>query len=1065
MATVKEKQKLEKKDRYRDFRIVGIGASAGGLRALQLFFTHLPKDFPHSFVVIQHLSPDHKSLMESLLGKFTQLSVRQLREDTWIRKGEIYLIPPNRNILLHKGKLLLKERAAQHQLNLPINLFFESLSQECTSKAIGIILSGTGSDGAEGVQAIRNAGGMVMVQKPEDSQFNGMPLAAIYTGAANFVLSVQNMPKILQQYINDPDAVPVLKVESHKDKEAFTQVLDYIKNLSGINFHEYKEATLLRRLEKNMVAKGIVELPNYVQYIFNHPEEARHLAEDFLIGVTDFFRDAKLWDYVIAETFPKLIKESENGSTLKIWSIACSTGEEPYSIALALHEELRRQDKDIHIKIFASDLSKHRVEQASRGIYNRKQVQAIPEPFSRQFNRIGDDYQISDTIRKMILFNQHNILGSPPLGNMDMVFCRNLLIYVNLSAHEKINNLLRYALKSNGYLILGLNESLPQDHSFHEIQAKLKIYQNKQKLDYLNKPSNIPKNTLNLKTSMTTSKMDIRQEQYTASNFLSEILANELSIAVLYLDHFGYIKRAIGNFKKFLEMPDRGFSTNLLELVPLSLKYTLEKAFREAGRTDLRVKIPTIQMPKMQKGSYVDILICPSKSVGLMIDIRYLVVIVPAHKDVSKGVLVEHIPGLDKDLLVQDLQEQLAVAKQNMMSLKEEVEIGNEELQASNEELLATNEELQSTNEELHAVNQELHAVNEELNLKISDLAAAHVDIDNILKSTDIKTLFLSKKLNIRKYTEGIQNHFGISEKDIGRYIGNFSHNFGHWGQDLIANIEEVIESGRAFQKEICDTQGDWFLKRITPFTNTSKNIDGVVITLVDINELKTLYESNKELERFAYVASHDLQEPLRTISDFMVLFRSEYAPILDHNALTYLGFVEKASERMGSLVRDILAYSRIGHDEKLEELDLAQVISAVLQDLDTKIKTRQAQIEIKKMPTITGRLTDFHSLFLNLIGNALKFVKPEVVPHIRISARKQSGVYVISIADNGIGIPEKHQKDIFEVFKRLHNIDDYQGTGIGLAHCKKIVEMHGGKIWVESQLGSGSTFKFTLPY
>ncbi|WP_339811263.1 CheR family methyltransferase, partial [Zunongwangia profunda] len=461
-------------------RIIAVGASAGGLEALKAFFTGIPEEDNNTYVVIQHLSPDYKSMMGELLAKSTKFPIKQIKEGMQMEEKTIYLIPPKCNLLVEDGCLKLVEKPERAHLNLPIDMFLESLSSYKKEKAIAVILSGTGSDGTRGIRAIKDRDGMVMVQDPEQAKFDGMPKSAIQTGLVDYILPVEEMGEELRKFINAP---MVFDIENHDvefDQKTLSKILHLIDEKTGLDFREYKYSTLARRLARRVNVGGCSNLEEYYDMLLHNDDEIPMLYREFLIGVTNFFRDQRVWEIIADDIIPELIESKKDNDILKIWDVACSTGEEAYSLAMLLHDEMQRQDKMLEIKIFATDISQEHLDIGSAGIYSESVVANVEDKFLKKFFiKKQEGYQIVEKIRRMVIFSKHNIIKNPPFSNMDMVLCRNLLIYFQSTIQKKTMDVLHYALKEYGFLVLGTSETITSHRdSFEDISRKWKIFRN-----------------------------------------------------------------------------------------------------------------------------------------------------------------------------------------------------------------------------------------------------------------------------------------------------------------------------------------------------------------------------------------------------------------------------------------------------------------------------------------------------------------------------------------------------------------------------------------------------------
>jgi len=1065
MKTIKAKQQGQGVT-AQDFFVVGIGASAGGLKAIKRFLSKLPKDFENPIVFIQHLSPGHKSHMKDLLVNCTQLNVVEVDKPLKIKKGNFYIMMPNTTLTIEGNRLVPHQRDHKTTINHPINQFFSSLATAFQDKAMGIILSGTGTDGASGLLSIHQLGGMVLIQKPEDAEFNGMPLSAIANNLTKYVMAAENLAVKVSQLTQALGNAPTLEQEILEDSEGFEKILLLINLFTNLDFTDYKKPTLVRRIAKRIAQLNFADLGQYIAYFERTHSEAVWLSEDFLIGVTSFFRDTEVWSLLEEKILPELIASTPRDGMIKISSVGCSTGEEAYSLALQLKKILEGYDKSPDFKIFCCDLAEKRIKRASKGIFPKGILNEIPEKYHTFFDPgPKDSVTINNDIRQHLIFSHYDYLSTSPMTNMDMVLCRNILIYMKPVLQEKMTKMFRFSLRTGGILVLGHSESMLRNNRYFDvIDEGLSFYRNIQKTIYV--PENYQNKTSKRLLEHVAKSKDVGKSKTLYDflpNLLNDSLIEELGLAAIYINPMGNIIRAAGDFRRFLQLPKSGFSNNIFDLLPLGFAATLKSGMDAAIKAEKRTRIEHINLPNMKDDDAVNIVCNPY--IDTENSPKMLLIFLPATQAPTQpAIKIEHVEGLETDAIISKLNEELRMAHLDIASLRNQIDVNTEELQTSNEELMATNEELQSTNEELQSVNEELYAVNSELNQKIKDFSQANDDIDNLLNGTDIEVILVDKNLILRKTTPFIHKHFNINEDDYGESLRRFEHKFQNAADDLITQCERTIKEGTKHQKELQNLKGQWFVQRITPFVNSRNEIDGAIVSYVDITEIKMLYESNRELERFAYVASHDLQEPLRNIIDFIELLQSEYEKQLDENALEYLRFIDEAAYRMGDLIKDTLAYSRLGVRGEGVPVDLDVTLKNVLKDLDRKIKEKDAAIMVMgKMPTLTGHSIEFHSLFLNLVSNALKFVNEAKKPEVRISSTKKDDLYLFSVTDNGIGISEEDKEKVFQIFKRLHNTDEYKGTGIGLAHCKKIVELHGGTIWLESEVKKGTTFYFTL--
>ncbi|EAQ41898.1 chemotaxis protein CheB [Polaribacter sp. MED152] len=861
----------------KDSFIVGIGTSAGGLEALKLFFDNLPSDFNHAIVIVQHLSPDYKSLMADLLSRNTELPIHEVEDGSVIEAGNVYLIPPKKNMTIKNGVLHLTDKPKGFDLNLPIDIFFKSLAVDQQEKSVGIVLSGTGSDGTRGIRTIKEYGGMLMVQKPRDAKFDGMPNSAIATGLVDYVLPVSDIPTELVNFIQHPKSLSTFEDDENSIfKKDFEKLISLVHKKTDIDFSDYKLPTLIRRVERRMSVNKAQTIRDYLHYVFENENELEILNKEFLIGVTKFFRDIEAFNFIKKNVIPELFKNKGPKERVKIWSVGCSSGEEAYSLAILLKEYMDENNIIQDVKIFATDLDKEVIHKANKGSFTQSIVADVSlELLKKYFIQKGDLYNISPEIRKMIIFSQHNVAQDPPLTKMDLITCRNLLIYVNSALQQKIIGTFHYALNPDKYLFLGPSESIGQfSSSLKVLSRKWRIYQNV-----------APTKTLDMgyynKTFSSSEQFsrEVMSRQTLQDKVLNETLADalleEFGAASAFVDKDFDLISADGNFRNFFQFPKKRLrSFHILKILPQPIAIALSTALRKAEKESIKVIYKDILVSDDRSNlETITLIVNPVKITPNSLSNLYLILFLAQSNVIdtenakrnNTAVVQEgfNLSELDKERIVL-LEQELMDTKANLQSMVEEIETSNEELQATNEELLSSNEELQSTNEELQSVNEELHTVNAEYQEKMVEVAEINSDLENVIDSTEIGTIFLDKDLRIRKFTPTVKKFFNIIDSDLGRPIAHFNSTFGETdGHTFIDTIYNVLNTGIPYEKEIFHQNKKWYLKRLHPFINSQKNIEGVVISFVDITELKklekTLDEKNKFLEKIFEVTPNIL--------------------------------------------------------------------------------------------------------------------------------------------------------------------------------------------------------------
>jgi len=844
--------------------VVAVGASAGGLEAIQEFFDHMPQTGNLSFVVIQHLSPDYKSLLVELLGRRTHMKVVEASQNLPVMKNYIYVIPNNKQIRIQRNKLLLSEKTHDKVPNNAIDVFLHSLAQDKKDKAVAVILSGTGTDGTKGISSIKENGGLVLVQEPSTAKFDGMPNSAISSGNADVVASPAGIAEAIVKEINHIDADMLVK---NPDDQTLNHIFELIYNAAGQAFHYYKTPTILRRINKRMTQLGINDHHQYVEYLELHPDECKELAHDFLIGVTRFFRDPDAFQVLRQKVVPELIANAE-GEQLKIWVTACSTGEEAYSIAMALDEVLDSTGSRLQVKIFASDIDAANLDIASAGMYPSSIDKDVPAPLlEKYFIRKHKGYQIAPRIRKQIVFARHDITKDPPFIKNDLVSCRNMLIYMNSVLQERIFSVLHFAVNKNGFLFLGPSENPPyaKGPTIQQISAKWRIFKKlsdiKPRMHFGEPVTNFLKVPREEITTVNGDKSPDTKGQKALWSDLRSALTEDMGLIALYIDRNFEIRETMGNYEDLLTLPKRILNLNLMRMLPQDLAVMLNKEIRKAWKGEEKVHLHNVIFGRDGNTRAVDVLINP---VAKAADSDYTLVVlsrssVPPHENGSTHVSAE--PVMDTDY-VHSLEQELAEARKSLQLAIEDLETANEELQSSNEELLSSNEELQSSNEELQSLNEELYTLNTEHQVKIKELIELNDDLNNYFRSTDIAQIFLDTQLNIRKFNPASARMINFIDSDLGRPIAHISSNIQY--DQLLTDISQVQRSRKVVEKEIKLREGQNFLMRIMPYVTRDDKYAGIIITFVDI----TIITNLNNIIRSVFNASTSAILALRTVYD-----------------------------------------------------------------------------------------------------------------------------------------------------------------------------------------------------
>ncbi|MDX8129826.1 chemotaxis protein CheB [Methylomonas sp. OY6] len=821
--------------------IVGIGASAGGLEAIEAFFKNMPANSGLSFVVIQHLSPQYKSLMAELLSKHTAMPVRRIEDGMKIERNTVYLIPPRKNVTVFHNQLLLAEQDPSKGINLPIDIFLRSLSEDARELAVGIILSGTGSDGTRGIRAIKEFGGMVMVQDENSAKFDGMPKNAFATGLADFSLPPEKMPGQLLAFVKHPYATLQEKNIVSSDDSDITRIFSILREKCKIDFTFYKPNTVVRRIERRISINHLKDISEYLNLLQTNPHEVLVLFQELLIGVTSFFRDEHVFDDIREHWLKKVVKLLQEDE-LRVWVTACSTGEEAYSLAMLLSEYREYSGHYFRVKIFATDVDLTAIEKASNGKYPESIIADIPPKLlSKYFIRREDYFQVSQKIREMVVFAQHNLIKDPPFTNIHILSCRNVLIYLQPVLQKKILELFNFSLVKEGLLVLGTSETIGDMGEYFDVaSAKSKLYRSKGKyksLGFTASPSALM-TYAPYPSSVRSSNALSGQEERVLDRFIRAI-SNDVLPFTMIINENMEISHIFGDSKDYLSYPSGKLVSNVSKIVKKDLSIPISTGIQKALKANNEIVLSNIRVREQDslRTFRLQFKPLPGKK-GQEILVAAMITETVDPSCFSETETLVYDVNLDAKQRIIDLEQELQFTRENLQATVEELETSNEELQATNEELLASNEELQSTNEELQSVNEELYTVNAEHQGKIVELTLLNNDLDNLFNSTNIATLFLDENLDIRRFTPKLQSIFHILETDLGRPFYHLTHTIKDL--DVIAVVKGVNDQHNCFDQEIQLENGTWYLLRVIPYVVSAKVNAGVILTFVDINQLKS---------------------------------------------------------------------------------------------------------------------------------------------------------------------------------------------------------------------------------
>ncbi len=839
------------------FPVVGIGASAGGLEALEGFFSNTPSDIQTGFVVIQHLAPEHKSIMGSLLEKHTKLKVEEIRDGIKIKPGCVYLNTPNKDVSIINGRLSLSEPVQPRGVRLPIDYFFRSLAEDQGDKSICIILSGTGTDGTLGLKAVKGAGGMVMVQEEKQARYDNMPRNAIETGLVDFILPVEKMASELLKYIQHPYIEGSEKVPTAKEQFAshLNKIFLLVRSTTGHDFSQYKPNTIRRRIERRMAVHQLEHISEYVRYLQKNVAETKTLFRDLLITVTNFFRDPKAFKILNEKVILPMAKDKSNDANIRVWIPGCATGEEAYSVAILFSEAMKKLKKHFNVQIFATDIDAAAIEYARLGGYpDSIAADVSTERLRNFFIKEENAFRVKKQLRQLVVFAAQNLIKDAPFSKLDLVCCRNVLIYLNASLQKKILPLFHYTLNPDGVMFLGTSETIGEFADlFTPVDTKWKIFRRKPAGSEagFEHPS-LPLNALTQEAAK-----DVKKYEPTPVNIrqlAEQTILREYAPPCVLVDSGFDVHFFHGDTDEYLSMPTGEPTFNLLRISREELRFKLSTALHKCLKEKKTVKCKDLKMT--HNGTIVQVNVVVRPVVNPTVKGEFMMVLFEPSKTPAKSESKGKNKPSDKpaEPRVAALEQELQSTKEYLRTTIEELETSNEELKSANEELQSTNEELQSTNEELEtsreelqSTNEELETVNAELQNKVEQLSEAYNDLNNLLGCTEIATIFLDNDINVKRFTPTAASVFKLIKSDIGRPISDIVHNLKY--DSLDEDVRQVLNHLGRVEKEIQAKNNYWFQMRILPYRTIDNTIDGVVVTFINISKQKEAEQEVREIK------------------------------------------------------------------------------------------------------------------------------------------------------------------------------------------------------------------------
>ena len=1079
------------------FPVVGIGASAGGLEAFSQILRELPPDINMALVLIQHLDPTYKSMLTELLSKTTKLPVAEVTDGMQVKPRHVYVIPPNTSMTISKGTLHLTPRVEVDRKHMPIDRFFESLSLDQKGRAIAVILSGTSIDGVQGLKAIKAEGGITIAQDEKTAKYYDLPRSAVASGTVDLILAPKEIAQELTK-ISEHPYVPYLetkKAEELLPQSDLEKIFSLLRRGKGVDFTNYKHATIKRRILRRMLILKINRMNNYLQYLQANPSELNSLFQDILINVTAFFREPATLEALKTEIFPNILKNRPPEEPIRIWIPGCSTGEEVYSVAIDLLEYLDNARVKPQIQIFATDVNENVLEKARLAVYSAS-PSISAERLRRFFVKTNGSYQINKTTRKMCIFARQDVTTDPPFSKLDLIVCRNLLIYLGPPLQKRLLPIFHYALKPTGFLVLGDFETIGEfDNLFNVAHKRLKIYSKKPTaprapLDFSMKYGIEPGSVTRPEARPTE---DLIPEQAIFKE-ADRILLTKYSPATVIVNSDLEIIQFRGRTGPFLEPAPGKASLNVLKMAREGLMTNLRAAIDRAKTSGDTVRKREIAVKS--DGKYIDVNL---EVVPLKTSINrpsFLIEFEEASPRPIPGATAGRARGARhaRDKRVEDrkllqLEQELSANKDYLQSIIEgkesaieELRAANEEIQSSNEELQSTNEELETAKEELQSTNEELTTVNEELQNRNVELTQANDDITNLLVSANLPIIMLGNDLRIRRFTPHAEKMFNLLATDVGRSIIDI--NLNPKTTDIGTLITDVIDSVTPQEIEVKDNNGHWYSIWIRPYRTADNKIDGAVIAFVDIDRIKQAEEKlrthSEQLEEVveertrmlrnstrmaaigetAGMVGHDLRNPLQTIINSIHLATESMkslGPPQNMRIEKTLETIREQADFMNKIVSDLQDYARQPKPSFVE-----YDIQGLIDDARSSIaipKTVEVSTSFEPgFPKLTVDPNLLRRAFTNIIANALQAMPDG--GQLRIKAWKDKEVAAISFQDTGKGIPEDIKAKIFNPLFTTKE----KGVGLGLAVTKLLIESHHGDVKVSSKVGEGTTFTVEIP-
>lgn len=1051
------------------FPVVGIGASAGGLDALELFFKHLPKDTGYCFVVILHLDPNHKGMIPEILQRYSSLPVFAAIDGVKVKPNTVYVLPANKAISISNRILSLSKPTEPRGLRLPIDLFLTSLAKDLKMESVGIILSGMGNDGGVGLQNIKKENGFAFVQDPATAKFDGMPLNAIDSVNVDLIASPEELATQLVSFLDSQSGKKQTDLPPEDSIKSLRVIQSLLKLKSGHDFTNYKNNTLFRRIERRLIFLNLTNIKSYEKFVIENPDELLFLFKEILIGVTHFFRDKEVWEK-IEKLFIEDVFEKTPDEIIRIWIPGCSTGEEAYSLAITILEAKKKNKKfgSIIFQIFATDIDEESIIKARQGLYpNNIEKDVSTNRLISYFTKAEGGYRIKPSIRELVVFANHDIIKDPPFTKLNFISCRNMLIYMEPNLQRKILGLFRFCLKPNGYLILGTAETLGnQSIFFKTLDAKLKIFEKNQ--------VSIKNEAIDFPTSFKSDKytnFDMAKTKESEPNIQSltnTILLQEYSPASVLTNEKGDILYITGKTGKYLEPAAGKAILNVFVMAREGLRHEIIIAFRKATKSIQPISLKNLKISQNTNLVLVDVSIRKIEKPEALSGLFLIVFVdVPTPVATGKGSQKEiknkhnsQMMTLEAEL--QRTKEELQITIEEMQTSQEELKSTNEELQSTSEEMQSTNEELTSSKEEMQSLNEELQTVNAELQNKIDEYILITNDFKNLLDGTDIATVFLDKELRIRRFTKQVSRVFNMIPTDIGRPIMDLGSKLDY--PEFLHDTKEVLETLIFKEVEIQSLANIWYLVKIMPYRTIDDRILGLVVTFTNITKTKDLEFALRNINEALDI---HLREVQNLLSEKEIILKEVHHRI-KNNMGTVFGILNlQADSQSDETTKNILIdascrvqsmmtlYDKLYRSRNSAEIDISEYLPDLLGEIISIFPEGHLvskSIQLEKISLTAGMISTLGIILNELVTNSMKYAfKNFTKGEISLEIHQSENQIIFIYSDNGIGIPD--------------SVNLESSKGFGLELLRILVKQLRGTIHLERNRGTKYTISFPLKY